>query len=85
MVTIFNRARGTDESRAGERKKGLSRRDVLKRGGAASLGALLVISGNAGCTLQIQSQLRAAGHNIEVLHPVELLDRAYSSGLRKGP
>jgi glycolate oxidase iron-sulfur subunit len=40
-------------------------------------GAQAVISGNAGCTLQIQSQLKAAGHDIPVVHPVELLDRAY--------
>jgi glycolate oxidase iron-sulfur subunit len=40
-------------------------------------GAQVVISGNAGCTLQIQSQLRAAGHDIAVVHPVELLDRSY--------
>lgn len=40
-------------------------------------GAQVVISGNAGCTLQIQSQLRAAGHDIPVLHPVELLDQSY--------
>jgi glycolate oxidase iron-sulfur subunit len=40
-------------------------------------GAEVVVSANAGCTLQIQSQLRKAGHPIEVLHPAELLDRAY--------
>ena len=60
MVTIFNRAPGTDESRAGERKKGLSRRDVLKRGGAASLGALLVISGNAVISPQFAWGLETA-------------------------
>ncbi len=40
-------------------------------------GADAVLSGNAGCTLQIQSQLRAAGHAIPVLHPMEVLARAY--------
>jgi glycolate oxidase iron-sulfur subunit len=40
-------------------------------------GAQVVISGNAGCTLQIAAQLKQAGHDIQVLHPVELLDRAY--------
>jgi glycolate oxidase iron-sulfur subunit len=40
-------------------------------------GAEAVICGNAGCTLQIQSQLRAAGADISVLHPVELLARSY--------
>jgi glycolate oxidase iron-sulfur subunit len=40
-------------------------------------GADAVISANAGCTLQISSQLRKAGSTIAVLHPMELLDRAY--------
>jgi glycolate oxidase iron-sulfur subunit len=40
-------------------------------------GAEAVICGNAGCTLQIQAQLRAAGSNVPVLHPVEVLARSY--------
>lgn len=40
-------------------------------------GAEVVICGNAGCTLQIQAQLRAAGSEIPVLHPVEVLARSY--------
>lgn len=40
-------------------------------------GADAVISANAGCTLQMLSQLRQAGRDIPVLHPMELLDRAY--------
>ena len=40
-------------------------------------GAQVIISGNAGCTLQIQSQLRAPGPDISVVHPVELLDQSY--------
>ncbi|MCA9024295.1 MAG: 4Fe-4S dicluster domain-containing protein [Planctomycetaceae bacterium] len=40
-------------------------------------GAEAVISANAGCTLQIQALLRETGHPLPVLHPVELLDRAY--------
>ena len=42
----------------------------------------LIISANAGCTLQIQSALRDAGDPLPVLHPVELLDLAYR-GLSK--
>ncbi len=42
-------------------------------------GAEAVVSANAGCTLQILSQLRRAGHAIPVLHPMELLDRAYQA------
>ena len=40
-------------------------------------GAEAVISANAGCTLQIQALLREAGNPLPVLHPVEILDRAY--------
>jgi glycolate oxidase iron-sulfur subunit len=36
-----------------------------------------VILGNAGCSLQIQAQLRAAGSNIWVAHPMDLLDLSY--------
>ncbi len=36
-----------------------------------------VISANAGCTLQIQAMLREDGKPLPVLHPVEVLDRAY--------
>lgn len=40
-------------------------------------GAAIVSAANPGCILQIQAGLRAAGLAIEVIHPVELLDRAY--------
>lgn len=40
-------------------------------------GATCIASGNPGCTLQLRAGLRAAGSDIEVVHPVELLDRAY--------
>lgn len=39
-------------------------------------GAEVVVSGNPGCTLQIEKGLRERGLNIRVLHPVELLDWA---------
>lgn len=39
----------------------------------------IVVSGNAGCTLQIQAALRNAGQNIPVLHPMELLDKSFRS------
>ncbi len=41
-------------------------------------GAEAVLCGNAGCTLQIQSKLREAGHRIPVLHPMEVLAQAYA-------
>jgi glycolate oxidase iron-sulfur subunit len=33
----------------------------------------VVVTGNPGCMLQIDSHLRAGGHNVAVRHPVELL------------
>ncbi len=48
-----------------------------KRRNIEATGAKAVICGNAGCTLQIAAQLRDAGHDTPVLHPVELLAKAY--------
>ncbi|MCA8999761.1 MAG: (Fe-S)-binding protein [Planctomycetaceae bacterium] len=43
-------------------------------------GATMVVSGNAGCSLQIQAMLRQQGReDVAVIHPVELLDRAYQA------
>ncbi len=43
----------------------------------ASTGATIVASANPGCTMQIVAGLRAIGKpDIEVVHPVELIDRA---------
>jgi glycolate oxidase iron-sulfur subunit len=41
-------------------------------------GARAVISANPGCMLQIEAGLRARGSRLEVLHVVEVLDRAVS-------
>jgi glycolate oxidase iron-sulfur subunit len=38
-----------------------------------------VATGNPGCILQIAAGARAAGLRVEVLHPVELLARAYAA------
>jgi glycolate oxidase iron-sulfur subunit len=40
-------------------------------------GAELVVSGNPGCSLQIEKGLREQRSDIRVMHPVELLDWAY--------
>ena len=40
-------------------------------------GAEAVITGNAGCWLQIASTLRRAGHNLRVAHPMDILDLSY--------
>jgi glycolate oxidase iron-sulfur subunit len=41
-----------------------------------SMGAAVVASGNPGCTMQLAAGLRELGSSIEVVHPIELLDRA---------
>ena len=43
----------------------------------AATGAEIVATGNPGCLLQIQNGLAARGWNVEVVHPVSLLARAY--------
>ncbi|MFN9719126.1 MAG: (Fe-S)-binding protein [Planctomycetota bacterium] len=37
----------------------------------------VIVSGNAGCSLQLQAQLRRAATTLPVVHPVELLDLSY--------
>jgi glycolate oxidase iron-sulfur subunit len=46
----------------------------------------LIATGNPGCLMQIGAGLRAAGLDIGVVHPVELLDESYRVGgvYRKG-
>jgi glycolate oxidase iron-sulfur subunit len=43
----------------------------------ASTGATIVATGNPGCLLQIQNGLRAQGKEIEAVHPISLLAKAY--------
>lgn len=43
----------------------------------------IVATGNPGCILQIRHGLRKDGQTVEVLHPVELLDRAYGMARMK--
>ncbi|MFQ5830545.1 MAG: (Fe-S)-binding protein [Candidatus Methylomirabilia bacterium] len=50
----------------------------LKVGRIAETQARIVVTGNVGCALQIAKGCRARGLNAEVLHPVELLERALS-------
>jgi glycolate oxidase iron-sulfur subunit len=45
-------------------------------------GAQAVASGNPGCLLQIQNGIRRHSLRMEVVHPIELLDRAYR---KQGP
>jgi glycolate oxidase iron-sulfur subunit len=43
----------------------------------AASGATIVASANPGCTMQLVAGLREMGIDLEVVHPVQLLDRAY--------
>ncbi|MGE5226934.1 MAG: (Fe-S)-binding protein [Planctomycetaceae bacterium] len=47
-----------------------------KAAGVASTGATIVASANPGCSMQLAVHLRGLGHDVEVVHPVELLDRS---------
>ena len=40
-----------------------------------------IATGNPGCLMQLRGGVRAAGLRSEVVHPVELLDRAYATGI----
>jgi glycolate oxidase iron-sulfur subunit len=42
----------------------------------ADSGAEVIASANPGCTMQIAAGLRELGHHAEVVHPIQLLDRA---------
>jgi glycolate oxidase iron-sulfur subunit len=47
----------------------------------AATGAELVAAGNIGCLTQLQVHLRERGHEIPVLHTIQVLDRAYTRRL----
>jgi glycolate oxidase iron-sulfur subunit len=52
---------------------------ALGRGKAVAIeatGAMIVASANPGCSVQINGHLHTDGSAIEVVHPVELLDRS---------
>ncbi len=40
----------------------------------------LIVTGNAGCSLQLQAKLREQSSNVPVVHPMELLDLSYRGG-----
>ena len=48
-------------------------------------GATTVVTANPGCILQLAAGLRARGRKAEVLHVVEVLDRAYQAAERPAP
>jgi glycolate oxidase iron-sulfur subunit len=45
----------------------------------AATSATVVASANPGCTMQIAAGLRELGSPIDVLHPIQILDRAYEA------
>ena len=45
-------------------------------------GAKLCITGNVGCAMQIQSEARRLGFELQVMHPVDVLHAAYVGGKR---
>jgi glycolate oxidase iron-sulfur subunit len=49
----------------------------LKMDNLAKTGAEMVVASNPGCIIQIAAGVRQRGLPMEVVHPVDLLDRAY--------
>ena len=45
-------------------------------------GARVVVAANPGCMIQIQAEAKDQGFDLEVLHPVTLLHRAYEEADR---
>jgi len=61
----------------------LSRRILDEKMGAVRrTGADLIVTANPGCQLQLLAGVRNCGLRAEVLHVVELLDRAYQAEAR---
>jgi glycolate oxidase iron-sulfur subunit len=60
--------------------------EMADRLGGAKVEAILatevttVATANPGCAMQLSAAIRAAGADVEVVHPVQLLDRAYARG-----
>jgi glycolate oxidase iron-sulfur subunit len=52
----------------------------MKVGSLVATGADAVAAANPGCVLQIEARLRAAGRELPVYHPVELLDMSIKGG-----
>ena len=52
-----------------------------KADAVAETGVSVVASANPGCVMQLAAGVREVGADVEVLHPVELLDRAYAASV----
>jgi len=55
-----------------------------KMANIAATGAQAVATGNAGCMMQLRLGVRQYGPTVEILHVVDLLDRAYGGNGRHG-
>lgn len=61
----------------------LTQPDMANRLGQRKIGHLLevhpdvIVTGNAGCSLQLQAKLKERKVNVPVMHPMELLDMSY--------
>lgn len=61
----------------------LTQPDMADRLGQRKINSLLevkpdlIVTGNAGCSLQLQAQFKNSGTPMQVLHPMELLDLSY--------
>lgn len=61
----------------------LTQPDMADRLGQRKVANLLnvrpdiIVSGNAGCSLQLQAVLKKSGRSVPVLHPMQLLDCSY--------
>jgi glycolate oxidase iron-sulfur subunit len=67
-------AAGTYSLTEPEMSAQLSRRKLAN---ILSTGARAVVTGNAGCLLQIAREARAQGEKLWIAHPIELLDLSY--------
>ena len=47
-------------------------------------GAEMIVAANPGCIIQLLYGVRQRGLRLEVIHPVDLLDRAYRAGKHSG-
>ena len=50
-----------------------------KMSDVAATGARYIATSNPGCMAQLEAGARRSGLNVQITHPVELLDRAYRS------
>ena len=67
----------TQPEMSGELRRQKAEAVATKIYGAAGISATIVASANPGCTMQLAAGLRELGVDVEVVHPVQLLDRAY--------